>query len=123
MSLSLKELAIQSRKEHILKKLEDIDYFIEDIKEKTNILSQYSVDYENIYQQIYNNLLSFYDEYNEQLKQLDDSNIINRLGIIQIIVYQKISEKRMKKEMKQYIKMFYELYSQVKELMNLPLSN
>jgi hypothetical protein len=123
MALSLNELAIQSRKEHILKKLEDIDYFIEDIKEKTNILSQYSVDYENIYQQIYNNLLSFYDEYNEQLKQLDDSNIINRLGIIQIIVYQKISEKRIKKEMKQYIKMFYELYSQVKELMNLPLSN
>lgn len=123
MSLSLEKLAIESRKEHIHKKLEDIEYFIDDIKEKTKKISMYVSDSDNIYQQIYTNMISYYDMYNEQLSQLDDVNILNQIGVVQLIVYQKTNEKKFKKEMKQYIKMFYELYSQIKELYKLPLSD
>lgn len=120
---SLERLAIESRKDHIHKKLEDIEYFIDDIKEKTKKISMYVSDSDNIYQQIYTNMISYYDMYNEQLSQLDDVNILNHIGVVQLIVYQKTNEKKFKKEMKQYIKMFYELYSQIKELYKLPLSD
>lgn len=123
MSLSLERLAIESRKDHIHKKLEDIEYFIDDIKEKTKKISMYVSDSDNIYQQIYTNMISYYDMYNEQLSQLDDVNILNHIGVVKLIVYQKTNEKKFKKEMKQYIKMFYELYSQIKELYKLPLSD
>jgi len=123
MSLSLEILAIESRKDHIRKKLEDIEYFIDDIKEKTKKISMYVSDSENIYQQIYTNMISYYDMYNEQLSQLDDVNILNHIGVVQLIVYQKTNEKKFKKEMKQYIKMFYELYSQIKEINKLPFSD
>lgn len=123
MSLSLEKLAIESRKDHIHKKLEDIEYFIDDIKEKTKKISMYVSDSDNIYQQIYTNMISYYDMYNEQLSQLDDVNILNQIGVVQLIVYQKTNEKKFKKEMKEYIKMFYELYSQIKELYKLPLSD
>lgn len=123
MSLSLERLAIESRREHINKKLEDIEYFINDIKEKTKKISMYASDSDNIYQQIYTNMISYYDMYNEQLSQLDDVNILNRIGVVQLIVYQKTNEKIFKKEMKQYVKMFYELYSQIKEIYKLPLSD
>jgi len=123
MSLSLERLAIESRKDHIHKKLEDIEYFIDDIKEKTKKISMYVSDSENIYQQIYTKMISYYDMYNEQLSQLDDVNILKHIGVFQLIVYQKTNEKKIKKEMKQYIKMFYELYSQIKELYKLPLSD
>ena len=123
MSLSLERLAIESRREHINKKLEDIEYFINDIKEKTKKISMYASDSDNIYQQIYTNMISYYDMYNEQLSQLDDVNILNRIGVVQLIVYQKTNEKKFKKEMKQYIKMFYELYSEIKDIYKLPLSD
>lgn len=123
MSISLEKIAIDFRKEHIHKKLEDIEYFINDIKEKTKKISMYTTDSDNIYQQIYNNMLNFYDKYNEQLSQLDDVNILNRIGVVQLIVYQKTNEKKFKKEMKQYIKMFYELYSEIKDIYKLPLSD
>jgi len=123
MSLSLEILAIESRKDHIRKKLEDIEYFIDDIKEKTKKISMYVSDSENIYQQIYTNMISYYEMYNEQLSQLDDVNILNNIGVVQLIVYQKTNEKKFKKEMKQYIKMFYELYSQIKEINKLPFSD
>lgn len=123
MSISLEKLAIDSRKDHIHKKLEDIEYFINDIREKTKKISMYVSDSDNIYQQIYTNMISYYDMYNEQLAQLEDVNILNHIGVVQLIVYQKANEKKFKKEMKQYIKMFYELYSQVKETYKLPLSD
>jgi len=123
MSLSLEILAIESRKDHIRKKLEDIEYFIDDIKEKTKKISMYVSDSDNIYQQIYTNMISYYEMYNEQLSQLDDVNILNNIGVVQLIVYQKTNEKKFKKEMKQYIKMFYELYSQIKEINKLPFSD
>ena len=123
MSLSLEILAIESRKDHIRKKLEDIEYFIDDIKEKTKKISMYVSDSENIYQQIYTNMISYYEMYNEQLSQLDDVNILNNIGVVKLIVYQKTNEKKFKKEMKQYIKMFYELYSQIKEINKLPFSD
>lgn len=120
--LSLEEIVISSRINHILKKIEDINFFIEDIKEKIKILSNYTVDSDDIYQQLYTNMLSFYDDYNEQLSQLNDINLIKKIGIVKIIVYQKINEKRIKKEIKQYLKFFYDLYSDVNNI-NKPSNN
>ena len=117
--MSLHQLSIELRQNHINEKIEDLLFHMEDIKEKKDFLSKYTEDSENIYQQLYKNLISFYEEYTEQLKQLEDDNLIDNIGIVQMIVLQRINEKKMKKELKEYLKYFNKLYDEFIDINNL----
>jgi len=116
--MSLQNLSIELRKNNINKKLDNILFHMENIKQKKEYLYVYDKDSENIYQQIYKNLILFYEEYKKQLLQLQDNDLINNVGVVDIIVSQKIREKYMKKEIKQYIKFFYEIYTEYINLKN-----